>query len=258
MRAGDSTHRDFIRCRPWPPAKDVLIRITAGQQQPHPPGVAQHHRADLQQLQPDRAHLRPRQFRSGQTQSPHRFQQHIRATGEQQPKLVGPPIVATGPVAEQAQLLFLDPVLHLARARNTLRRRVVGPPSARLVTTKRGLLPLVGVLRLDDHPPLPIPTSRRIRAPPQRAAAFLPASAYCACAWPTTAGPAPATARSWPARRHNPRRDLRTNAASATGKNPLSARTTILTGGQACRSRVTRQLKDRPRVPRIVLLLGRR
>jgi hypothetical protein len=60
----------------------------AGQQQPYPPRVAQHHRSDLQQLEPYRPDLRPQPL-----------QQHIRPLGQQQPELVGPPILTDGPPA---------------------------------------------------------------------------------------------------------------------------------------------------------------
>jgi len=115
QRAGDSTHcLSTATQRLDDLAEERLIRIAAAQQPPHLARVAQDPRADLQELEPEGAHLRPRQFRARQRQRAQPFQQHIRATGEQQPKLIGPPALTTGPVRKQAQLLLLDPVLHLA------------------------------------------------------------------------------------------------------------------------------------------------
>ena len=41
-------------------------------------------------------------------------EQGVGEAGEQQAELVGPPSVARGAVGEELELLFLDPVLHLA------------------------------------------------------------------------------------------------------------------------------------------------
>ncbi len=60
------------------------------------PGVAQHHGADLEEFQPDRANIGAGQFTVGQGNSEDRIQQH--------PVLIGPPFVATGAVGEQVQL----------------------------------------------------------------------------------------------------------------------------------------------------------
>ena len=81
-----------------------LVWTGAGQQQPHTPGVAQHHGADLEEFQPDRANIGAGQFTVGQGNSEDRIQQHIGQRGEQHPVLIGPPFVATGAVGEQVQL----------------------------------------------------------------------------------------------------------------------------------------------------------
>lgn len=70
--------------------------------------------SNLQQTQTNRvdspaSRLRPRQ---GQSTDP--VQEHIRKRRQQQPKLVCQELCATRPVRKQTQLLFLDPVLHLA------------------------------------------------------------------------------------------------------------------------------------------------
>jgi len=42
--------------------EEVFERKGAGEPDPHPPGVSGDHRADLEQLEPDRANLRPSQL----------------------------------------------------------------------------------------------------------------------------------------------------------------------------------------------------
>ena len=84
--------------------KQRLVWTGAGQQQPHAPGVVQHHGADLEEFPQDRANIGAGQFAVGQGNSADRIQQHIGQSGEQHPVLIGPPFVATGTVGEQVQL----------------------------------------------------------------------------------------------------------------------------------------------------------
>jgi hypothetical protein len=137
------------------------VGIGAGKEQADAPGVAQNHRADLEQLEPDGLHLGPRQFGAGESESADGFHQPIGAGGKQKPELVGPPVVATGAVGEQPELLFLDPVFHFAaRAVDLVVEGLcvagkVGDDEARVAA-------LGGVLGLGDDPALFIPTARRV------------------------------------------------------------------------------------------------
>src|SRR5690349_12474648 len=79
-----------------------------------PPHAPLDQRADLQELQANRADLRLCQFGAGQAGATQRFNQHVSQRAEQQPELVGHKIVATGAVGKQAKLLLFDAVLDLA------------------------------------------------------------------------------------------------------------------------------------------------
>jgi hypothetical protein len=46
--------------------------------------------------------------------STNRLHQNIRQAGKQQPELIGPPVMTTGSVGKQLELLFLDSVFHLS------------------------------------------------------------------------------------------------------------------------------------------------
>ena len=61
-RAGNSTRRGLRRHRAGRGEEDVLERMVRGQQQAHPPRVAQHRRADLEQLDADGGRARPGQL----------------------------------------------------------------------------------------------------------------------------------------------------------------------------------------------------
>ena len=64
---------------------------------PHRPHDAP---ADLEQLQPDRADLRPLQFSPGQTHAAKRLHQHVRRRGEQHTELIGQEVMTTEPLAK--------------------------------------------------------------------------------------------------------------------------------------------------------------
>ena len=57
--------------------KQLLMRVGAGEQEAHAPGITQDHRADLEQLQADRRHLGPGQLRALERQPADPFHQHI-------------------------------------------------------------------------------------------------------------------------------------------------------------------------------------
>ncbi len=58
------------------------MRIGAGEEQADAPGVAQDHRADLEQLEPDGLDLRPGQFGAGQAESADGLHQDIGTGGK--------------------------------------------------------------------------------------------------------------------------------------------------------------------------------
>lgn len=69
-RAGDSTRSGLRAAQALADvAKEVLVRIGAGKEEPDAPGVAQDHRADFEQLEPDGRHLRPGQFGAVESES---------------------------------------------------------------------------------------------------------------------------------------------------------------------------------------------
>ena len=73
--------------------------------------IAQNHRANLEQFEPDGGDLCPGQFGPFQPQAPDGFHQHIGGGAPEQPELIGPPLGAAGPIGKEPELLFLDAVL---------------------------------------------------------------------------------------------------------------------------------------------------
>ena len=84
-----------------------LVRTGTGERQTDSAGVAQHHGADLQQLQPDRADVGVGEFASGERDPADGFKQRVGQGGKRQPVLVRPPRMATRAVGEQVELLLL-------------------------------------------------------------------------------------------------------------------------------------------------------
>ena len=140
-----------------------LLGVRPAHQQPHPAGVGQHHRADLEQRQADGLRRRLRQLGRRQGHPPHPLQQGVREAAEQQAELVGVEVAGRGAVGEQAQLLVLDPVLHLpalavhgvVKTLRVVRHVEVGDHEA-------GVGAEVAVLGLDHHPTLAGPGSGRV------------------------------------------------------------------------------------------------
>ena len=66
---GSESGRDF--------QEQLLMGVSAGEQEANTPGVAQDHRPDLEQLQTDRRHLRTRQFRALECQAADPLHQYI-------------------------------------------------------------------------------------------------------------------------------------------------------------------------------------
>ena len=99
--------RDVVLARLEPDGgavKQRLMWMRTGQQQPDSPGVAQHHGANLQQLQADRADMGIGEFAPGQGDPADRFKQYAGQGGERQPVLVRPPVVTTRAVGEQGRV----------------------------------------------------------------------------------------------------------------------------------------------------------
>ena len=88
--------------------------VCPGQRQPDLSRGDPHAGADPEQLQPDRGALGPGVYRAGQPQASESVHQDVGERGAVEPKLIGPDRGAAGAVGEQAELLFLDAVLHLA------------------------------------------------------------------------------------------------------------------------------------------------
>lgn len=108
--------------------------------------------ADLQKFETDGGGLRPAQFGAVQSDAPDSFQEHVGRGGKQQSQLVGPPTVAARPVGKEPELLFLDPVFHLAAgAVNVVVDGLGVAWEGR--DHKARIAPLVAVLGLGDDPP---------------------------------------------------------------------------------------------------------
>lgn len=69
--------------------------------------------ADLEELQPDGADVRVFQFRADEADATDVRDQDLRASCQQHAELVGDEAMATGAVGEQAELLFLEAILHI-------------------------------------------------------------------------------------------------------------------------------------------------
>ncbi len=91
-----------------------LPGVSIRQQEANATGISKDHATDFEELAPESGTLRPSEFGTGEAEATKGFQQEVAERGEQQPELVGPPDVTTGAVREQAELLFLDPVFHVA------------------------------------------------------------------------------------------------------------------------------------------------
>src|SRR6266481_4992689 len=97
--------------------------------------------------------------------APQVLEQHIRRQREQDPELVGPEVLATGPVHLQSMMQFLEPVLDVPAPAVELvdRRRLVaqvGHHEARVVL--RIAPRMAHHLGLDNHPPFALPRPGRV------------------------------------------------------------------------------------------------
>ena len=148
-----------------------------------------------------------------------RLDQAVGERRQDQPELVGPPVLAGGAVGEQVQLLFFDAVLHLAALAV---ERVVELPAR----APRGWSPhSVGWrpwrrARGARSPGGAWSTSRRRSATRRTAAASRRPRRSAAPPSPSTARPDRRAARSWPSRRCNRPRDARTRTTSCGGRSP--------------------------------------
>ena len=154
QRAGDSAEGGSGRLRGeggGDSAEQRLVGVRAAHQQPHPAGVGQRHRAHLEQREADGVRRRLGQLRRRQRHAAHPLDQSVGQAAEQQAVLVGVEVARRGPVGEQAELLVLDPVLHLA----ALAVQPLGVvPDVQVCDHEARVRPQVGVLRLGDQPPL--------------------------------------------------------------------------------------------------------
>lgn len=158
-------------------AEQRLVRAAARQVKDDATGCDADPGCDFDQLQPDRVDAGVRVVRAAEGDPPHPFEQHVGERREQQAELIRREVVATGAVGEQAQLLLLDPILHLATDAvllvvDRLRRyggRSFDAGGNVLVEQVRHheprVLALAGVLGFGDHPSLTIPCPRRVAQP---------------------------------------------------------------------------------------------
>jgi len=95
----------------------------------------------------------------GEANPPQRLHQNVGRRTEQQTKLIGQESMATGSIREQVQLLFLDPILHLATL--TVDAFIKLPAVARHVDHEVSRVgPFLRVFSLHDHSTGSIPAPR--------------------------------------------------------------------------------------------------
>lgn len=90
------------------------IRIGVGERQPHLAHGDPLSGADLQQLQPHGGTLRACELRSFMSEATQCVHQHVGERSEVQPQSIGTYRRGAGAIGEQAELLLLDAVLHIA------------------------------------------------------------------------------------------------------------------------------------------------
>jgi hypothetical protein len=154
-------------------AEGGLMREGTGEEEANAAGVAHDDGAGLEQTAAQNPDLSAGEFSAGQADGAQSLQQDIGERREQQAELVGPPQMATGAIGEQAELTFLDPVLHLAPGtvhRFVERLRLVaeiGHHEARI-----GALGIV--LGLGDHPAVARPGTGAVGELAEEALRLLP------------------------------------------------------------------------------------
>ncbi len=94
--------------------EERLQGIAAGEVQDDAACRADQPPADLEEFESQGGDLGRGQFGSGQGGAAEVIQEHVGRRRQEHTELVGFKIVTTGAVGEEAQLLFLDAVLHLA------------------------------------------------------------------------------------------------------------------------------------------------
>ena len=209
--------------------------------------------APIFRVVPDRPGLRPRQFRPDQGQRPQPFQQHIRKTRQQQPELVGPPVVATGPVGKQTQLLFLDPVLHLASRTILVVKLLRG--SGEVGDQEAGYLHLGRMFGFHNDAPFLVPSGCRILDFAKVPLLFL-AGVEGVFRRPHQwfgSGQQPGVLRQPHEVMHVC--DVRTSAASASGKSPSHPENDFHLRPRLPQS-LNQQFQNRPRVRRRATIPG--
>src|SRR5271163_1002060 len=98
------------------PSRRVSVWVGKGRchREQDSPDAGLHERADLEQLQANRATGRVGEARVDQADAPERAHQHVGERSEPEAQLIGAHRVRGCPVGEQVELTFLDAVLHLA------------------------------------------------------------------------------------------------------------------------------------------------
>src|SRR5487761_2292443 len=91
-----------------------LMREGAGEEEADATGIAHDDGADLEQTAAQDLDLSASEFGAAQADGAQSLQQDIGERREQQAELIGPPQMAAGAIGEQAELTFLDPVLHFS------------------------------------------------------------------------------------------------------------------------------------------------
>jgi hypothetical protein len=97
-----------------PPCEEVFHRSRGAQGQHDAADADAHDGGDLQQPQPDGASLSTLQLGAPQAEVAQEVEEHVGHGGKPQSQWVGAKRMGAGPVGEEAQLLLLDAVLHVA------------------------------------------------------------------------------------------------------------------------------------------------
>lgn len=132
------------------------MRAGTAQKESNATGVSKHNCSDTDQLVADGRASGTSLSGIFQSNPTDVVEQHIGHRAEHQPELVGPPVAATGSIRVQVELLFFDPVLHVAaRAVDIIVKLLCvcverGDDEARVRAHGR-------MLRLDDNPAFAIP-----------------------------------------------------------------------------------------------------
>ena len=93
--------------------EDLLVRISARTPHPDPPDTERYVGADFQELGTDGAALSSSKLGALEADPPQLAEQDVGNARKPKSQLVGKEHRGAGPIGEQTQLLFFDPVLHV-------------------------------------------------------------------------------------------------------------------------------------------------